>query len=629
MNRLFQFLRKLLIAALAGVFISISTFPGEVTALPLLLTLPSANTGSFPNNDDLLQLAVGATEKCPPIAPPNFENLKPPTAPPNFENPKEVKSKDGKLKTNLTAALHEFKVKGQTFQGLLYNESYTPETLRVKPGDTIDLTLTNGLPKLEVSLNDNIVHTQKLPQDTNLHYHGFNVSPLLGADDVVMHVHPPAPELPFPYAPVERYRMQFKIPENHPSGMFWYHPHVHTVSSLQVQGGNLTPSTYVASGMSGGIIIDGIEEYYPIVKDLTEQVMLFKDFQPIAPTQQDKYICFTLNGLVQPKISMKQGEAQFWRVANVGANTYLNLSLQNSKSEEQEVYILARDGNIVWPPLPQKRILLPPASRVEMIVLTFPYVEDLYQFNSLQCTSGDPFAPSCHTKVQYHLATVSNEGEPINGQTPQSTKVLEEIKKFGKYPAKKPNTQQSASNSTLKSTVPRKIDDITLPNPYWLAEQEIPEVHKKSFTFSSGKGEFTINGDTYDENRIDRTVQVGDIEEWTLENATTGHHAFHIHQLDFVDTTNFPTNPLLEYRDTIDLPPCSQDGQGSCTPSKTVVRIPFTNPVITGVFVYHCHILSHEDRGMMQNIKVVIPPKDKKPDLLESKEPKPVTIPEI
>lgn len=61
------------------------------------------------------------------------------------------------------------------------------------------------------------------------------------------------------------------------------------------------------------------------------------------------------------------------------------------------------------------------------------------------------------------------------------------------------------------------------------------------------------------------------------------------------------------YQDTIDLPPCMKDASG-CTPSKTKVRIPFVNPVITGVFVYHCHILGHEDRGMMQNIKVINPP---------------------
>ncbi|NES90926.1 MAG: multicopper oxidase domain-containing protein [Okeania sp. SIO2B9] len=146
----------------------------------------------------------------------------------------------------------------------------------------------------------------------------------------------------------------------------------------------------------------------------------------------------------------------------------------------------------------------------------------------------------------------------------------------------------------------------------------------------------------FDGNRIDKISRVGDIEEWHLVNTDDFAHVFHIHQLDFVVTKftfpgtlddvpdtynnyqvdkahcqtvplpyrqnqevteNDPTIgqecPLLTqgYRDVINLP----------KHSVTTVRIPFVNPFITGVFVYHCHILIHEDLGMMNNIKVINP----------------------
>ncbi|NEO44859.1 MAG: multicopper oxidase domain-containing protein, partial [Moorea sp. SIO4A3] len=182
-----------------------------------------------------------------------------------------------------------------------------------------------------------------------------------------------------------------------------------------------------------------------------------------------------------------------------------------------------------------------------------------------------------------------------------------------------------------------------------------PLTKKRYFYFSNASGKFFLkgfqekqqnvsNGDAdiqelFDGNRIDKISRIGDLEEWHLVNVTTAAHVFHIHQLDFVVTEvtlqaasnpcqandqtctynnytigeytsgviTYPgcednnngtfTCPLLPqgYRDVINLPPSST----------TTVRIPFVNPFITGPFVYHCHILNHEDKGMMNNLKVV------------------------
>ena len=93
---------------------------------------------------------------------------------------------------------------------------------------------------------------------------------------------------------------------------------------------------------------------------------------------------------------------------------------------------------------------------------------------------------------------------------------------------------------------------------------------------------------------------LGDIEEWTIVNTAEEAHVFHIHQLDFqVTEIDGVTKPFTGYQDVVTLPPATDDG-----PSMVTVIIPFTNPVIVGKFVYHCHIIQHEDQGMMATILV-------------------------
>ncbi|NEN90682.1 MAG: multicopper oxidase domain-containing protein [Okeania sp. SIO3H1] len=179
-----------------------------------------------------------------------------------------------------------------------------------------------------------------------------------------------------------------------------------------------------------------------------------------------------------------------------------------------------------------------------------------------------------------------------------------------------------------------------------------PRTSKRYFYFSRGDGKFFLKGlekaedagqsestpvdfnkikELYDANRIDKVSRIGDLEEWYLVNADSNAHVFHIHQLDFVVTNvTFPADnvPKTYNNYTVDTDNCEKDvtlpdgTDGEECPLKsqgyrdvinlpknsvTTIRIPFVNPFITGTFVYHCHILAHEDRGMMNNIQVVNP----------------------
>jgi FtsP/CotA-like multicopper oxidase with cupredoxin domain len=99
------------------------------------------------------------------------------------------------------------------------------------------------------------------------------------------------------------------------------------------------------------------------------------------------------------------------------------------------------------------------------------------------------------------------------------------------------------------------------------------------------------------------TVRQGDVEDWIIENRSQELHAFHIHQIHFMllDWNGVPLDePFL--RDTVNV--AYWDGTSPVYPS-VKLRMDFRDPKIIGTFVYHCHLLEHEDGGMMGTIQVI------------------------
>jgi suppressor of ftsI len=127
---------------------------------------------------------------------------------------------------------------------------------------------------------------------------------------------------------------------------------------------------------------------------------------------------------------------------------------------------------------------------------------------------------------------------------------------------------------------------------------------KRSVAFSqtttavAAEQRFFINGAMFEADRIDTRVPLGNIEEWTIRNDSDDMHVFHIHQIGFqVVELNGQPVPFDGYIDNVRVPE-----RGSVT-----LRMPFTDPLIVGRFMYHCHVLRHEDRGMMANIEIYDP----------------------
>jgi hypothetical protein len=118
------------------------------------------------------------------------------------------------------------------------------------------------------------------------------------------------------------------------------------------------------------------------------------------------------------------------------------------------------------------------------------------------------------------------------------------------------------------------------------------------FSETADGNTFFINGNYFDINRVDTRVDLGTMEEWTVRNISGELHIFHIHQGDFqVIEVNGKQVEFLGHQDTVDVP----------IKGEVKILIPFKDPLILGKYVYHCHILEHEDAGMMAVIEVVDP----------------------
>ncbi len=131
-------------------------------------------------------------------------------------------------------------VAGRSILAAAYNGSYVPPTLRVHPGDVVQLRLVNAL-----------------DDATNLHTHGLSVSQLGNSDNVFLHVPPGGAQ-----------DYEIRIPSNHARGLYWYHPHSHGHSDDQVR-----------NGMSGALIVEGLLDPFPELRDVHEHVLLLKDAQ--------------------------------------------------------------------------------------------------------------------------------------------------------------------------------------------------------------------------------------------------------------------------------------------------------------------------------------------------------------
>jgi len=444
-------------------------------------------------------------------------------------------------------------------------------TLRLNPGDQLVLGVKDSIPSPGPSAMSGMDMSAPAGarcsdggaatlQSTNVHFHGLNVPPICHQDDVLTTlIQPGAP--PFQYS--------IQIPTTEPPGLYWYHPHVHGFTEFQVNG-----------GAAGALIVEGMEKYRPEVAGLTERVFVVRQ-QYLVPWVPGPYE-LTINYQVTPShgdpaipiIQMRAGEKQFWRVANATLQDFMPLQV-TLDGVPQPLELIALDGYPLATPRMQTTILIPPAGRAEFIVPAFPATTSP-QFGTLAYSTG----PTGNQDFAQLLANIQ-----VNSNA--------SAKKLVAKPA------VSASPATALKFAGLKEATVTANRKLFFSEE---------FGGTNGPIQFyvTVDGQKQQVFQANEkpaiTTHVGAVEDWTIENHALETHAFHIHQIHFmmleVDGKPVPNQDL---RDTIEIPYWSGTG-----PFHSVkVRMDFRDPTIAGTFVFHCHILLHEDLGMMHKIEVL------------------------
>jgi FtsP/CotA-like multicopper oxidase with cupredoxin domain len=455
---------------------------------------------------------------------------------------------------------------GYTHYCYNYNAASTDvesPTLRVHQGDTLILRVKDRIQQDDAGMKMSLPPGQTCGdggpmtlQSTNVHFHGLNVSPHCHEDNVLTTlIQPGTPGFEF----------KIPIPADEPPGLYWYHPHVHGFTEFQVNG-----------GAAGALVVEGMEKIHPQVTGLAERVFTIRQqyLVPWIPGPYELSINFIVSAFPhpQPKILMKPGEKQFWRVANATVQDFMPLQFQvNGTAQPME--LVALDGY----PLAQTRmettILVPPAGRAEFIVQ----------------------APAAGANASFVTLTYST-GPTGNADLAQTIAAVELTS--GADPA--PSVKSSGPPLHLENL---KFADVA---------KQIPTAQRKlffseEFGGTNGPIQFYITVDGQPQRVFEAnekpaiTTKVGAVEDWTIENRALETHAFHMHQIHFL-VMEVDGKPVTnDYRDTIEIP--FWEGPGH--PYHSVkVRMDFRDPTIAGTFVFHCHILLHEDLGMMHKILV-------------------------
>jgi suppressor of ftsI len=466
------------------------------------------------------------------------------------------------------------KFNAQSRPAFFWNGQEIAPTIRVRPGDTINLNFVNGLPQF---------CAVGVETDANVHFHGLHSSPLPPGDNVVTTKAVPGGSTGY----------VIHINPDQPPGLYWYHAHVHGLSAWEV-----------GNGLSGAIVVEGIANYVPQTAGLRERVIVLRDppvssslaageqsvlrrtasvalatgaRKPLDGDSTGGNACHpetdmtpTINGARLASIGIKPGETELIRVVNAASHRHFDLAVDG-----HQLTLVAQDG-VPLSLYPGGRattvndILIAPAGRAEFLI-----------------TGG---------RTPAALISKCFGSGPIGNNDPQVA--LGVFTDDTHWPAASTAKTQSVRRVATLASVRR--------SPFFSTRMPAP-VQKRIVHFQEDDNGLYINGLAYSAAAPSMfTAKAGTVEEWTIENDTQEVHVFHIHQVHFiVESVNGVPNNAPRWLDNIDIASEGIGVAGQIVPSQTKVLIDFRDPVIRGTFVFHCHILDHEDHGMMAKITVL------------------------
>ena len=433
--------------------------------------------------------------------------------------PDELRSSAGILTVSLESSPQQVTIAGRDVRALSYNGGVPGPTLRVRAGDTLSVSLRNGL-----------------VDPSNLHVHGLHVSPENNSDNMFVTV-----------AAGDSFDYQYDLPTNHPPGVYWYHPHHHGFVADQVFG-----------GLYGAIIVEDPDpvpasrERVLVISDITLDstgaIPAATAMEKMSGREGDLVL---VNGQLTPSMIARPGERERWRIVNACVSRYLRLRLDG-----QQMSLLGIDSGRFEAAHEVNEVVLAPGNRADLLVTGTAGTSVLRAHTYDRGTSGGMMMGGVGAAgaADIALATFHVAGDDV-----------------------------AAVAAVPGRPVPRDLRTATVT-----ARRELIFAMGMGGNMGGGMMSATINGQVFDATRVDTTVQFGSVEDWLLTNTSPLDHPMHLHvwPMQIIEQSGQPVKTIM-WQDVVNIP------------ARSTVRVRIAFDDFSGRTVYHCHILDHEDSGMM------------------------------
>ena len=418
----------------------------------------------------------------------------------------------------------------------------------LKGRSSATLSYANGLlgPTIKANTGEtvNISLQNNLSEETNIHWHGLILPE--DTDGYPNDVASPGGSLNYSLPIIQR------------AGTYWYHPHPHGLTAKQVFMG-LAGMFIVNDPEEASINLPSGEFEVPIIIQDKHFEGNNLDYSPNDDEIMTGYLGeqIVVNGQHAPFLDVASGWYRF-RIVNGSTARVYNLALSNG----QQIVIIGSDGGLLRSPESVSTIMLGPGERIDMLV-------DFSELN-----------------IGNEVYLMSNKFSEFNVQGRQSFTLMKfQVDRASISDFTLPSTLSNIASLSASQSVKTRIFDIA---------QTIGGEGGHN-----GMGRHSINGKIFEMERVDEIVSAGTTEIWEFDNSAGDEiHPMHIHGVQFqvlerIGGRNKVIASEKGWKDTILLLP------------EEKVRIIMTFPEYTGVFVFHCHNLEHEDDGMMLNYRIV------------------------